>query len=199
MKQLLRQIEVSLVAFLALAGSAFLLKMCYLSLAFNTAFGLVFLMAFYGYVRVRHDLNIPPVLLVLVFLAVQVDAVGNYFHMYGKQFGPIHYDEFSHMTVQALVSPLVVWLTQGAFDRLGQRLALGLSSLMAAVTMFSLSAFYEIIELWDEVYFNGHRIWSTHDTANDLQWDLLGILVGTLLANLVLRLTIRSQELAHRV
>jgi uncharacterized membrane protein YjdF len=158
-----------------------------LSLAFNTTFGIFFLAAFYCYVRTRHGLNIPLMLLVLVFAAVQVDAVGNFFHMYGSQFGPLQYDEFSHMTVQALVTPIVVWLARKALERFGHRLSFGLTSFFAATTIFSLSAFYEIIELWDEVYFNGHRIWSLHDTANDLQWDLCGIIIGSVLASVVLR------------
>jgi len=123
----------------------------------------------------------------LVFAALQVDALGNYFRMYGQQFGPIQYDEFSHMTVQVLVTPIIVWLVRQLLDRLGYQLSLKLTAFFAATIIFSLSAFYEIIELWDEVYFQGHRIWGPHDTANDLQWDLCGIVIGTLLAHMVLR------------
>ena len=187
MNQLLRRLDLPVVVAFVLTGSVFLLKMCYLSLAFNTAFGIFFLTAFYGYIRLRHDLTVPWLLLVFVFAAVQVDALGNYFKMYGRQFGPVQYDEFSHMAVQALVTPIIVWLAWGALEKFGYCLSLGLTSFFAATTIFSLSAFYEIIELWDEVYFQGQRIWSIHDTANDLQWDLLGIVVGTLLANVLLR------------
>jgi len=188
MNEFLRRFEGPLVLFLFLAGAAFLVKMCYLSLTFNTAFGVFFLLAFYGYLRSRHNLSVPVMLLLLVFVALQIDALGNYFRMYGRQFGPLQYDEFSHLTVQVLVTPIVVWLAQQALERRGYRLSLGLTSFFAATTMFSLSAFYEILELWDEVYFHGQRIWNTHDTANDLQWDLTGILIGTVLANVVLRL-----------
>jgi uncharacterized membrane protein YjdF len=186
MTQLRRRLELPLVVLLFLGGAAFLLKMCYLSLVFNTAFGIVFLAAIYGYVRMRYELRIPLVLLALVFLAVQVDALGNYYRMYGQKFGPMHYDEFSHMTVQALVTPVIVWLLLELMEKLGHNLSLRLTSFFAAAIMFSLAAFYEIIELWDEVYFHGQRIWSTHDTASDLQWDLCGIIIGCLLANVVL-------------
>ncbi len=64
---LLRKLELPVALLLFVSGSAFLLKMCYLSLAFNTIFGVLFLAAVYGYVRVRHDINIPLVLLLLVF------------------------------------------------------------------------------------------------------------------------------------
>ena len=129
-------------------------------------------------------MRIPLVLLGLVFLALQVDALGNFFRMYGRPFGPMQYDEFAHMTVQVLVSPVIVWC---AMRLLNHRLPLWLSAFFAATTVFSLSAAYEIIELWDEIYFGGKRIWGPYDTATDLQWDLCGIIVGTLFSCIMLR------------
>ena len=184
---LLRKLELPLAMTLLLGGAAFLLKMCYLSFAFNTVFGFAFLGVFYVYVRARHNIKIPIALLALVFGALQIDALGNLFRMYGRKFGPMQYDEFSHMTVQVLVSPIIVWLVQHSLEKWGRQLPLKLTAFFAATMVFSLSAVYEIIELWDEVYFNGHRIWGPHDTATDLQWDLCGIVVGTLLACLLLR------------
>jgi hypothetical protein len=187
MNQLARRLQLPIVATFFLAGSAFLLKMCYLSLAFNTVFGLSYLTAFYGYVRARYSLVVPPVLLALVLVGVEVDALGNYFHVYDSQFGPLRYDEFAHLTIQVLVTPIIVWLMREALERTGHRLSLGFTTFFAGTTIFSLSAFYEIIELWDELYFSGHRIWSFHDTANDLQFDLCGIIVGALLAYALLK------------
>jgi uncharacterized membrane protein YjdF len=166
------------------AGAAFLTKMCYLSLVFNTLFTSAFLAIFYLYVRFRLNMRVPVVLLGLVFAALEVDALGNFFRMYGRQFGPMQYDEFAHMTVQVLVSPLIVWLLSRL---LHDRLPLKLTSFFAATTVFSLSALYEIIELWDEIYFGGKRIWGIYDTATDLQWDLCGIIVGTLFSCIMLR------------
>ena len=183
----LRKLELPLVLLLLIAGAAFLLKMCYLSLAFNCLFGLVFLTAFYVYVRTRHRVTIPVILMVLVFAALQVDALGNFFRMYGRQFGPMQYDEFSHMTVQILITPVIIWLVQRGLDRVGHKVSLGIAALFAITLMFSISACYEIIELWDEVYFGGQRIWGKYDTANDLQWDLCGILIGAVLAVPLLR------------
>ena len=187
MDQLVRRLQWPIVIVMFLAGSAFLLKMCYLSLAFNTVFGILFLLAFYGFVRARYNVSVPPLLLALVLAGVEVDALGNYFHMYGGQFGPLHYDEFAHMTIQVLVTPIIVWLLGAALEKFGQRLSLGFTTFFAGLTIFSLSAFYEIIELWDELYFGGHRIWSLQDTANDLQFDLAGIVMGAVLAYLLLR------------
>jgi uncharacterized membrane protein YjdF len=184
---LLRKFETSLALLALFAGVVFLLMMCHLSFAFNTVFGMVFLTLFYLYVRGRHKINLPPSLLVLVFAALQIDALGNLFGMYGQQIGPLQYDEFSHMFVQVLVTPIIVWLVQHSLQKYGHRLPLTLTALFSATIVFSLSAFYEIIELWDELYFHPHRIWGPLDTATDLQFDLCGIVVGTLLACLLLR------------
>jgi len=72
-------------------------------------------------------------------------------------------------------------------------LAAPLVSIAAAVEKLepplnSLSAAYEIIELWDEVYFHGQRIWGKYDTATDLQWDLFGIIAGTVFSCIILRI-----------
>ena len=188
--------EIPLIVSVLFAGAAFLTKMCYLSLAFNTMFVIAFLAIVYFYVRARFKIQIPVVLLGLVFAALQVDALGNYFRMYGKKFGPMQYDEFSHMMVQVLVSPIIVWLVGRVLQQLGYRLPLKLTAFFAATIVYSLSAIYEIIELWDEIYFGGHRIWGSYDTATDLQWDLCGIIVGTLFSCIMLRDT-RDQLVPH--
>jgi len=187
MNQFVRRFQWPLMTIMFVSGCAFLLKMCYLSLAFNTVFAVVYLTSFYLFVRARYEFTVPPVLLGLVLAGAEVDALGNYFRMYGNQFGPMQYDEFAHMSIQVLVTPLVVWLVSAALEKFGQRLSLGFTTFFAGVTVFGLSAFYEIIELWDELYFGGHRIWSTHDTAKDLQFDLSGIVLGALLAYALLR------------
>ena len=191
-----RYLEIPVVMLALVAGAAFLTKMCYLSLAFNSIFVIIFLALFYSYVRLRLNIQIPLTLLAPVFLALQVDALGNFFHMYGQQFGPMQYDEFSHMMVQVLVSPIIVWLTGRTLQQLGYQLPLKLTALFAATIVFSLSAIYEIIELWDEIYFGGHRIWGPYDTATDLQWDLCGIIVGTLFSCIMLRDT-RDRLVSH--
>ena len=183
----LRSLEIPLVLAALIAGAAFLTKMCYLSLAFNSIFVIVFLALFYFYMRARLNIDIPLVLLGLVFAAFQVDALGNFFRMYGQRFGPIQYDEFAHMAVQVLVSPIIVWLVGRTLERFGYRLPLKLTAVMAGGLVFCLSAMYEMIELWDEIYFGGKRIWGPYDTATDLQWDLCGIIIGTLFAAIILR------------
>jgi hypothetical protein len=53
--------------------------------------------------------------------------------------------------------------------------------------LFSITAFYEIIELWDELYFKGQRIWSPHDAPNDLQWNLAGIILGSVSTYIIMK------------
>ncbi|HLL16632.1 MAG TPA: hypothetical protein VK388_16360 [Pyrinomonadaceae bacterium] len=184
----LKRLDIPITATLVLAGAAFLLKMCYLPLVTCTLLGGAWLAAVYGYVRARYGIAMPPMLLLLVFAAMEVDALGNFFSMYGRTvFGSVMYDEFAHLAVQALTMPLVVWLLSEGLRRFGHPLPLGLSIFFAVAVFFSLSAFYEIIELWDERYFGGQRIWSKHDAPNDLQWDFAGILIGALLAYTILR------------
>lgn len=187
MNPLIRRLELPIVAVLFLAGSAFLLKMAYLPVLTCTILGALFLLAVYVYIRARYGIKIPLILLALVLGAVEVDALGNYFRMYGRHFGPVMYDEFSHMAVQALTAPIIVWLLREGIVRFGYRLPLGFITFFAITALFSLSAFYEVIELWDELYFRGQRIWSPHDAPNDLQWDLAGIIVGAVIAYVVLR------------
>src|SRR6266568_2259916 len=198
MSQFVHRFQLPIVVAFFLTGSAFLLKMCYLSLAFNTVFGITYLTAFYGFVRTRYNVVVPTLLLAFVFVGLEIDALGNYFHMYGREFGPLHYDEFAHLTIQGLATPIIVWLMREALERFGHQLSLGFTTFFAGTTIFSLSAFYEVIELWDEVYFNGHRIWSLHDTANDLQFDLFGIILGSLLAYAPLRRTVTQAERQRR-
>ena len=188
MNKWLERLQLPITFALLVAGTAFLLKMCYLPLITCTLLGGAWLAAVYWYVRARYKISMPPALLLLVFAALQVDALGNFFSMYGRNIvGGVMYDEFAHLAVQALVMPLIVWLLREMLGRFGHPLPLGLSIFFAVAVFFSLSAFYEIIELWDERYFGGQRIWSKHDAPNDLQWDFAGILIGALLAYVVLR------------
>jgi len=180
-----RRLELPAIIFVLVAGAWFLLKMCHLSLAFNCIFGVVYLGIVYFYLRLRHEVKIPLLQLGLVFTALQVDALGNYFGRYGHEFGPLQYDEFAHLTIQILLTPIFVWLVQQFLEQSGQNLSPKMTAFFTATIIFSMSAFYEIIELWDEVYLGDHRIWGPHDTGNDLQWDLCGIVLGTLLAQMI--------------
>ncbi len=165
----------------------FLINTPYLSVASNSVLVTVFLVGVYVLLKRQLGLRVPFPLLILVFLALQVDALGNYFHLYRPDVKPIRYDEFAHLIVQALIMPMIIWIAQRLFQAAKIRAPFTLVASFAATSMFSLSAFYEVVELWDDRYFGGHRIWSLLDTSEDLQWDLCGVLLGTLLARVLLR------------
>lgn len=187
MNPTLARLRVPAIVLLIVTGTAFLLKMCYMPFWQCTLLGAAWLAAVYFYARFFQGVALPLPLLALVFAAVEVDALGNLFRLYGRAFGPVMYDEFAHAAVQALVTPLCVWLLGAAVARFGHRPPLGVLIFFAVTTIFSLSAFYEVVEMWDERYFGGQRIWSTHDAPNDLQWDFLGILLGAVAAYFILR------------
>jgi hypothetical protein len=91
------------------------------------------------------------------------------------------------MLCSALVTPIVIWVLQTGIERGGYRLPPGLIAVFAVALLFSMSGVYEIIELWDERYFHGKRIWSPHDTPNDMQWNLIGAVIGAALSYAVLK------------
>lgn len=182
--------EIAIVAGLLLIGSVFLLKMAYLRIWYSTPICIAYLWAVSAYVKSRFGVRIPFALLVLVWASVALDGLGNLFDLYGRPFRYFQYDEFTHTAVPAMTMPVVVWLLRMGLDRFGYRLPLGLVIFFAVTTMFTLSGFYEVIELWDDKYFwpqPGMRIHGPYDTANDLQCDLLGMIAGGLAAYAIMK------------
>ena len=110
--------------------------------------------------------------------------------MYDSKFKYFQYDEFTHTAIPALTAPVIVWLLNEGLKRFGYRLPLWVVTCFAITTMFTISGFYEVIELWDDKYFwpqPGMRIHGSYDTANDLQCDLIGMVIGGVAAFLILR------------
>jgi len=190
----LKRFEVLFLILMTLAIVAFLLKLPYLPTGLIAVMILLLVMVGYGYLRILYRISVPLVVAGLLIAAVQVDALGNCFHMYGREFGPVMYDEFSHFAASALIIPVIIWLLKALIERQGYRLSLGLITVFGITCSFSAAAFYEVIELWDERYFGGKRIWSPYDAPNDLQWDLTGKLAGALVTYLVLRRRAPSVE-----
>lgn len=177
-----------IVAALLAWGTLFLLKMAYLRIWYSTPICLAWLGAIYVYVKWRFDLSIPLVLLFLVYLSVALDGLGNLFDWYSTRYKYVQYDEFTHTAIPALTAPVIVWLLNEGLKRFGYRLPLGLVTFFAITTIFTISGFYEIVELWDDKYMwpqPGMRIHGPYDTPNDLQCDLLGLIVGGLIAYVV--------------
>ena len=190
MAELIKRFNPVIILMFAVAGVLFLLRLPYLPIFINTPIGLGLLLAFQHYVRLRYNLQIPVILLLLVLAAIEVDALGNVFNLYNQRFKVIQYDEFSHCLTSALVLPVIVWLVRAGITRTDYRLPIGLIAFFTFTTVFTLAGFYEVIELWDDKYMHaspGWRIHGPYDTANDLQWDFIGMGVGAILSYFVLR------------
>ncbi|HEX4951702.1 MAG TPA: hypothetical protein VFZ34_33900, partial [Blastocatellia bacterium] len=100
---------------------------------------------------------------------------------------PVPYDVFAHFAIPMLSAPVLIWFFATGIERFNYRLPLGLICFFSVTINFFLSGFYEVVELWDELFFRGQRIWTLHDTSNDLQWGLLGSITGAGLTYLVLK------------
>ena len=152
-----------------------------------TTTSLILLTMLRVYMQWRYGITPPLVVLLFVFLSVQVDALGNYLSLYKTMKEPLPYDVFAHFLIPMLSAPVIIWLFATGIDKFNYKLPLGVISFFSVTINFFLSGFYEVIELWDELFFHGQRIWTLHDTSNDLQWGLLGSIVGATLTYLVLK------------
>lgn len=119
--------------------------------------------------------------------ATFLDIIGNKFNLFSRTFGFLAYDVFTHFVTAALSLVPVMWLLIALIKRFAYRLPLGFVAFFSVTTTFSLTAYYEILELCDEKFFGGHRIWTTHDTVHDLASDLSGIVVAAIIYSLAIR------------
>jgi uncharacterized membrane protein YjdF len=87
-----------------------------------------------------------------------------------------------------------MFLLRATTRRMGIRLPQGMVGFFATTVTFSLCAWYEILELWDELFWgDNERIHGSHDTASDLQFDLAGIVCFALVASLIFVLKDRRE------
>lgn len=185
MEQLVKRFEPVIIPFFIVAGSFFLFRMAYLPGYISLPVGAALLLAFRGYIRMRYGVVIPYFLLLLCWISVGLDWLGNIFGWYRNGLAGLAYDQLTHTVVPLLVTPCVVWLLNEGLTRFGYYLPLSLTTLFAVALMFLVSGFYEVLELWDDKYMHpdpGWRIHGAYDTANDLQCDLIGMVIGGVLA-----------------
>lgn len=191
----LRQAEfIAFSAILFIGKSLLLVRLPYRPVNENALYTFSILAAFYLYFRFRQGIAPPAAVIILLAAAVAVDVLGNYFHLYGRQFGPVQFDEFSHFVGSGCSLPPVMWMLRATLRRWGYRLPLKMVGFLAVCVAFSFSAYYEILELWDELFFGGKRLWSPRDTPNDLQYDLGGIILAAIATGLVFKLQERAAE-----
>jgi hypothetical protein len=171
-----------------IAKSFLLVRMPYRGIELNTFYTIFILSFFYLYLRIRQGLASPPILLLLLATAIGADVIGNYLQLYGTQFGPFMYDEFTHFIGPAFSVPITMWALREAMKGNEIPIPNNLLAFFSAVITFAFAAYYEILELWDEKFFGGKRLWTPTDSANDLQFGLLGIVISTLITTYVFKL-----------
>jgi uncharacterized membrane protein YjdF len=160
----------------------------YKSYSLITFLSVVSLGAIRVYLKWRYEVTVPFIILLFAFLSVQIDALGNFFNLYQTLKEPLPYDVFAHFMIPLLSAPVIIWLFATGIEKFEYVLPLGVIAFFSVTINFFLSGFYEVVELWDELYFQGKRIWTLHDTSNDLQWGLLGSIAGAVLTYVVLKL-----------
>lgn len=117
----------------------------------------------------------------IVVAGLSLDAAGDFFLLYGKY---SWWDQFVHFFVSAVVCFTLFiiinafWIDKFKFSLLFSAGRLKLSLFLAATTTLSLSALYEIEEYTEDLLFHTQRLGPGADTANDLLFNLLGILTA---------------------
>jgi hypothetical protein len=185
-----RQIEFYAFSVVGFALKSYLLvRLPYRPWYVNTALTVPLLLLIYCFFRFRQNVVIPLGVVGCLAAAIALDVLGNFFQLYGKPFGPLpDYDIFTHFFGSGFSLVPVMWLLRATTRRMGIRLPQAMVGFFATTITFSLCAWYEILELWDELFFFHYnpeeRIHGSHDTANDLQFDLAGIVCFALIASL---------------
>ena len=173
--------------------SALLVRMPYRAPLANSFYVLAALSTFYGYLRWRLKIRLPALVLLGLAFGAFLDVIGNQLNLFSRTFGFIAYDVFTHFATTALSLIAVMWLLMALIERFNYRLPIGFIAFFSVTTTFSLTAYYEILEMCDEKFFGGHRIWTTHDTDHDLASDL----GGAVIAAIIYALIVKKRRKAH--
>jgi hypothetical protein len=179
---------VAVMALAFIVMSILFVTMPYRGLWYNAIYTTIALAGFFGYIKYRLGIKPPLLSIACPAVAVLIDVIGNRFGLFSLTFGILPYDVFAHFLGTGLCFVAVMWLLLAVIKKFDYRLPFGMVTFFAIATTFGLSAFYEITELWDEDFFNGHRIWSTHDTSHDLASDIAGTLVIATIYVLIVRM-----------
>ncbi len=178
-KWIYRQIEFYAFCILSFAGKSMLLiRLPYREWPVNTVYTCSLLAFFYLYFRFRQKLAAPMFVVFSLSAAVAVDILGNKFGLYGNPFGPLRdYDEFAHFAGSGFSAIAAYWLLRAGTMRIGFRLSGRLLAFLSTSLAFTYCGWYEILELWDELFYGDFtRIHTWYDTANDLFYDFLGVI-----------------------
>jgi hypothetical protein len=179
------------------AKSYLLIRLPYREWYINTMYTTLIIGWFYCYFRFRFKAKPPLFIIFCLVFAIGIDVLGNVFHLYGQKFFGIDYDEYTHLLGSGSSLVPVMWAFRVTTRRMGFRLPNDLVAFVSVTITFSLTAYYEILELWDELFYGDFtRLWTPRDSPNDLMWNLSGIIVAALLATQVFRFIDRREDRA---
>jgi hypothetical protein len=179
------------------AKSYLLIRLPYRDWYINSIYTTLIIGWFYCYFRFRLKAKPPLFIVFCLAFAIGIDVAGNYFGLYGKKFFGVDYDEYTHLFGSGSSLVPVMWAFRTTTRRMGFRLPNDLVAFVSVTITFSLTAYYEILELWDQLFYGDFiRLWTPTDSANDLMWNLAGIIVAAVLATQVFKLLDRREDAA---
>lgn len=179
------------------AKSMLLIRLPYREWYINTAWTAFLLTLFYCYFRFRFKAKPPLMVIFCMAFAIGIDVLGNVFGLYGSAFFGIQYDEYTHFLGSGASLVPVMWALRTTTRRWGLRLPNDMLAFLSTSITFSLCAWYEILELWDELFYGDFtRLHTPRDSANDLQWNLAGVITIAFINVMVYRYLDRREEKA---
>jgi len=157
----------------------FNLQYTWLGLVITSAVSFIILeIAAYKYKKIKgHSLHW--IVWVIIVTGLSLDAAGDFFHLYGKFYW---WDRVVHYSVSAFVCFTLFtvisafWIDKFKFSLLFKSGRMKLAVFLAAASTMSLSAIYEIEEYAEDLIFYTNRLGPGADSADDLLFNLLGIL-----------------------
>lgn len=133
---------------------------------------------------------------IIVVLALSLDAAGDFFFLYGRfdwWDRVVHYG-VSAITCFTLFSVInAFWIDRFEFSLLFKKGKLKLALFLAATSTISLSAIYEIEEYTEDLLFHTNRLGPGVDTADDLFFNVSGVLTVVILISIYYLITKRRK------
>lgn len=110
----------------------------------------------------------------MVAVGVWFDAMGNFVHFY-QRFG--WWDKLAH-GVGSAAAALAIFALLSALQQIGRmQLTRWLAALFAVSCTTLLAAVYEMTEFLGDQWFATHRVTDLYDTADDLMWNTVGVVL----------------------
>jgi hypothetical protein len=149
-----------------------------LALAVTNIAGVVAILLLSRYFR-RHGSELPFVASAALALGVWFDAAGNFAHLYSRF---SWWDQLAHGVGSAAVA-VAVWYVLALMAKQGRLgVSKGWRSLITISLTTTLACVYEMSEYLGDLWFQTHRVTDLYDTADDMLWNTLAVLLVVWLA-----------------